>query len=116
MRESFSRAVGNVISVTVFIAVPAFAIYFADVSIFAESVRPQEVRSVAARATSDDALLLNNWQFTDKKFDDNNNQGNDGNGNGNGNGDGNDNGKGKKTTKPTKETKKTQKMSKNTGH
>ena len=86
MNTSFFRVVGNAVSATVLFAVSAFAIYFADLSIFAESVQPLDVRSVAWQVQADDAMILNNWQFTDSQS------------NGNGNG------------KPTK------KMSKHTGH
>jgi hypothetical protein len=60
-KSQFARAIGTISTVVVLLAVPAFAISFADASIFSQ---PTSVDvSPVARAT-DDSTILANWQFT----------------------------------------------------
>jgi hypothetical protein len=103
MKNWISRIVGGAFTATVLAAVAAFAIYFSDLSVFSESARLADVPSNSA---VDDAVILNNWQFTDSQFDNNNNK--------DGNGDNSDDGS--KDDRKTKEDKETKKMSKHTGH
>src|SRR5438132_580880 len=101
MRKSFSSVLSGALTAVVLFAVPALAIYFADLSVFSESVRLADVRAAVAHG-ADDAVLLANWQFTDSQSEDNKG--------GNGNGNGKD-----KNTVPSKKTKPTTPVSKHTG-
>lgn len=60
-KNQFARVIGTALTAVVLLAVPAFAISLADVSIFAQSASldPSPVTT-----SGDEATLLNNWQFT----------------------------------------------------
>jgi hypothetical protein len=60
-KSHFARVFGTIATVVVLLAVPAFAISFADASIFS---RPTNVDPSAAVRVADDSTILNGWQFT----------------------------------------------------
>jgi hypothetical protein len=99
MKSWLSDVMGGRLPGIVFFAVPACAIFLADLSIFvSQPSKPAEVRRVAAQLAADESVLLPNWQFTGgekthkttKTKSVSGGNGNNGNGNGN-NGKGNGN-------------------------
>lgn len=60
-KSQLAQVIGTALTVVILLAVPAFAISFADVSIFAQSA---SLDPSPATTSGDDATILNNWQFT----------------------------------------------------
>lgn len=61
VKNQFARSIGTAVAVLVLLAVPAFAISFADVSVFSPStnLNPSQVANAG-----NDGTILNGWQFT----------------------------------------------------
>ena len=59
-KTSFSRLAGSVLTGVILLAVPAFALSFADLEVFSS----QAPYNAAVPTASDDSIVLTNWQFT----------------------------------------------------
>ena len=64
MQNRFGQAIATGVTVLVLLAVPAFAILFADVDLFAQPAAQVAAHSGQVSDVPVDSLVLSNWQFT----------------------------------------------------